>query len=367
MSSQTFGQASKYLRYVRGHRFRGRLDYLIFFVLSKCNLHCPHCFYGEHLNKPTDLSFEEIRRVSESIGPFRALLLSGGEPFLRPDLGRICETFWRQNRIEILGIPTNGYLVDRTVEQACQVLDRVPIPVSIFPSLDGFEKANDRIRGEGVFARVTESARRLVALKKRFPRLEVTVNTVITRDNYREIPALMDFVRELGVDSHNFELVRSRDLVPPLEEVKRLHERIEENRARYLKSPLERMMILGALRYAHAQKEHVLEGGVIQGCTAGKTIAVLDADGGLRVCEPMLPFANVREAGCDFWKAWNSPRRFTPKNCVCTHICFINATIAASPRSFYRVPYYALQRQLHLPEGVGLSPNGDSASAFQAI
>ncbi|MEE8585035.1 MAG: hypothetical protein V3T83_09310, partial [Acidobacteriota bacterium] len=47
---------------------RGLPVNLIFFVTSRCNLLCKHCFYWEELNKRSgELSFEEIEKISRSL------------------------------------------------------------------------------------------------------------------------------------------------------------------------------------------------------------------------------------------------------------------------------------------------------------
>ena len=43
---------------------------LIFFVTTRCNASCAHCFYSAELNNPTkkELSIEEIEKISKSMG-----------------------------------------------------------------------------------------------------------------------------------------------------------------------------------------------------------------------------------------------------------------------------------------------------------
>ena len=53
------------------------------FINSICNMKCEHCFYWQNLNRRDDLTFDEIVRLSEDLGPVENLNLSGGEPFLR--------------------------------------------------------------------------------------------------------------------------------------------------------------------------------------------------------------------------------------------------------------------------------------------
>ena len=57
--------------------------FLILFINSLCNQTCEHCFYWRNLNRHDDLTVDEIRALSESLGRVENLNLSGGEPFLR--------------------------------------------------------------------------------------------------------------------------------------------------------------------------------------------------------------------------------------------------------------------------------------------
>jgi molybdenum cofactor biosynthesis enzyme MoaA len=64
---------------VRSREFQS----LFLFVTSRCNSLCRTCFYFDRLNSRDDLSFDQIRRISETAPPFRKLWLSGGEPRVR--------------------------------------------------------------------------------------------------------------------------------------------------------------------------------------------------------------------------------------------------------------------------------------------
>jgi hypothetical protein len=50
---------------------RGLPVQLTFFVTSRCNARCSHCFYGEHLNQPAEreLTLGEIERVAATLPP----------------------------------------------------------------------------------------------------------------------------------------------------------------------------------------------------------------------------------------------------------------------------------------------------------
>ncbi|RMG02760.1 MAG: radical SAM protein, partial [Nitrospirae bacterium] len=69
-----------------------------FFVTSRCNASCPFCFYLKDENiEPGDreLSLEEIELMARGLGSLLWLSFSGGEVFLREDIGEITRIFYR--------------------------------------------------------------------------------------------------------------------------------------------------------------------------------------------------------------------------------------------------------------------------------
>ena len=75
------------------------------------------CFYAQEMDKKQpDLTFDEIKKISETAGQFNRLWISGGEPTLREDLPEILELFYKNNHIKDVNIPTNGLKPDRIVE-----------------------------------------------------------------------------------------------------------------------------------------------------------------------------------------------------------------------------------------------------------
>src|SRR6185295_163759 len=96
--------------------------FVILFVNSICNMRCEHCFYWRSLNQPDDLTFDELVQLSRQLGRIENLNLSGGEPFIRKEIGAICRQFIRQNQVQELYVSTNGYYTERTIQQVAEVL-----------------------------------------------------------------------------------------------------------------------------------------------------------------------------------------------------------------------------------------------------
>src|SRR5882672_10797325 len=91
---------------------RSTPPFMIVFINSICNLTCEHCFYWKNLNQRNDLTVDEFRKLSEELGTFEQLNLSGGEPFIRPEFAEICGLFIRNNEAKRIYVPTNGFFTE---------------------------------------------------------------------------------------------------------------------------------------------------------------------------------------------------------------------------------------------------------------
>ena len=101
---------NKYINFLYNGLTKSSPVQLTLFVTSRCNIRCKMCFYWEPVeNKSTqEITLEEVEKISKSMPDFFWLLLSGGEAFVREDLAEIVETFYKNNNIKHLTIPTNG-------------------------------------------------------------------------------------------------------------------------------------------------------------------------------------------------------------------------------------------------------------------
>ena len=189
---------------------------LTFFVTRKCNARCPFCFYlggsAPAPLRPPELSLDEIRRVSASLGTLQWLAFSGGEPFLRRDLAEIARVFYRQNRPAILLLPTNGLLPELIRERTEQILADCPRSVVVVKlSLDGVGAEHDRLRATpGGFTRLMQTYRLLAPLLDQYRNFELGINTVFTADNQNQMEKIIAFVEQLPrIHTHTISLVRS--------------------------------------------------------------------------------------------------------------------------------------------------------------
>src|ERR1051326_4522689 len=106
-------KAVQFVQLLRSSKREKRLGTVILFVTSRCNSFCQTCFYHEELNRPGDMTFAEIEKISRTMPPITDLWLSGGEPTLRHDATQIIDMFVRHNGVHRLIIPTNGLVKER--------------------------------------------------------------------------------------------------------------------------------------------------------------------------------------------------------------------------------------------------------------
>jgi Fe-coproporphyrin III synthase len=166
---------------------------VIWNLIRRCNLTCKHC-YSISADKDFDgeLSTEEAVAVMEDLRDFRVpvLILSGGEPLLRPDLFELARH--AKTLGFYVGLSSNGTLIDaRNIEQiAAAGFDYVGI------SLDGMHRTHDAFRRkEGAFDASVAGIRLCEGAG-----IKVGVRFTLTQDNAHDLPALLQFVDDEGID-----------------------------------------------------------------------------------------------------------------------------------------------------------------------
>jgi MoaA/NifB/PqqE/SkfB family radical SAM enzyme len=331
------------------------LDTLIFFVTSRCNARCRTCFYWQELNRTGDLRFDEIERLSATMPRFNEVWLSGGEPMLREELVEVLALFRRQNGIRSVNLPVNGLLPQRLLQKlegifaACSGLR-----VNVNLALDGIGETHDAIRGvPGNFERALASLELLQDLRSREPGLRLHVNSVVCRENVSEMVRLGELVKQrFDLDGHYFQIIRGEPMDKTLLEVHRealeqLYAELKPLYRHYADKVARRKGWLAGAGYLGALGlYHEIQAANLDRhhrwpmpCTAGQSIAVLDANGDVRSCELRERLGNVRDHGCDWRRFWESRERqdeiarIRRDGCWCTHVCFIHASLKASAKA----------------------------------
>jgi radical SAM protein with 4Fe4S-binding SPASM domain len=177
----------------------GFLPFLISWNITKrCNLRCAHCYLdAAELEGSDEITTEEgIRFIDDiaSLNPQAMLILTGGEPLLRPDLTKLSSYASEKGLTVVLG--TNGTLLnDRTVKEL--VLNGIR---GVGISIDSVTPAyHDRFRGlDGGWEKTLQGIK---ALQGRG--LDFQIQLTVTRENHTQIPDLIEFAHKLGAQAVN--------------------------------------------------------------------------------------------------------------------------------------------------------------------
>jgi MoaA/NifB/PqqE/SkfB family radical SAM enzyme len=337
-----------------------QLESIFLFTTGKCNARCAMCFYANDMEKKAqDLTFDEIRKISETAGNFKRLWLSGGEPTLREDLPEILEMFYKNNHITDINLPTNGIMSDRVIDWISRTRKNCPgCNISISISLDGFGQTHDTQRGVPSFYRAAETLKKINDNFRDDGHVIKNIATVITRYNVQEI---LDFTAwvygRFNVSTHTIEAARGitrEDGVKVLTEqsLREIQDRIAPYYLGYAKRIGEGMNFIGRglteffyvglMRTMYNIRAQNLEKPTCwkMDCTAGETTLVIDYDGRFRSCELRDPIGNVKDYGCDVQKIMSGDAMKKEieaighgykANCWCTHGCWIMSSITFNP------------------------------------
>ncbi|HUQ91519.1 MAG TPA: radical SAM protein [Bryobacteraceae bacterium] len=367
-----------YLPILKQRARRRTFRAMFLFVTSRCNSLCRTCFYFDKLNSRDDLTFDQMRRISETAPPFEKLWLSGGEPFLRPELAEIVTMFVRNNKVANVNLPTNGLLPDKIFREVDRMLAAAPdVSIDLNFSLDGLANTHDAIRGvPNNFQRTLATVREADKRYKDVRRLRRNVLTVVTRENYQEIVSLgLKLAADGQVNGQYFELVRGQTQDDTLKQLTReqigaLHRSLMPFHRHYARGlfahlpagarQIATMYYLGNLRLHFDLHESCFERPEKwpMACTAGDTTIVIDHNGKYRACEMRGIVGDLAEFHYDIRAALESkPMRgevdaIRTANCWCTHSCFIQESSKFSPRvQLFTIPWAWMRQRWHkLPE-----------------
>ena len=194
-------------------------------VTTACQLRCRHCCTSSGVRLEDELTTDEIFDVIDQVHRMgiSSLVLSGGEPLLRPGLSTIIE------RARGLGLEvtllTNGLLID---ERRARRLVAQGVRVKI--SLDGASaQTHDFLRGAGTFARTCEVLGGLLRAGAR----DLTVHYTVHRRSFLELAELPELLARLGVPNLVIGTIKpsgrarvNADLLIPPRMVPYVHQRV---------------------------------------------------------------------------------------------------------------------------------------------
>lgn len=182
-----------------GQRVRHGIELVHFQITKNCNLRCWFCgqwgkkgFFSDACG--TQMNFADWEKIVSQLVAYRKetgnspdIMLWGGEPLLCPFFEELVHLL-RENEFA-LGIVTNGTRIDRYAPILKQEFRH------IYVSVDGDRESHDRVRGQGVFDKVSENLGLIYG-----GNAKISIMTVISQDNIEKLQELPDVLCALPCD-----------------------------------------------------------------------------------------------------------------------------------------------------------------------
>ena len=170
---------------------------VIWNLVRRCNLTCKHCYsISADTHFRNELDTGQVFEVMDDLKGFGVpvLILSGGEPLLRPDIFDIA------HRAKAMGfytaLSTNGTLID---EENIDRIDAVGFDY-LGISIDGIADTHDRFRRKPGAFNASMHGLRLC----RDRGIKVGLRYTMTQDNAAELPRLLELMQRERIDKFYF-------------------------------------------------------------------------------------------------------------------------------------------------------------------
>jgi len=284
-------------------------------VTYRCQNQCRMCHIWKHPTRPEE---EFAPELLERLPSLDFCNITGGEPFLREDIGEIIRIL--RKKAKRIVISTNGYLTEKIIAVAA-----ANPSVGVRVSLEGLQEVNDALRGmPGGFER---GLRTLLELR-RMGIKDIGFGITVSDGNARDMLALYRLAKDQGMEFataavhnsyyfHKFDNVLTRKD----EAIACFRDLVDELLAtRRVKNWFRAYFNFGLANYIQG-KPRLLP------CTAGTDIFFLDPWGEVLPCNGMeesiwfASFGNLKKTS--FEELWNSDKARAiraqvarcPKNC----------------------------------------------------
>jgi len=166
---------------------------VIWNLIRRCNLQCKHCYSTSlDIDFKDELTTEKIKATIDDlkVAHVPVLILSGGEPLLRPDIYEI--TAYAKAKGFYVALSTNGTLINEENIEKIKAADYQYVGISI----DGLEEFHDEFRRQkGSF----KTSMHAIKLCKEAG-IKVGMRLCLTRDNFKDLPAMLNLMEEYQVD-----------------------------------------------------------------------------------------------------------------------------------------------------------------------
>src|SRR3954468_10048879 len=171
-----------------------RRPIMVWNLTRTCNLKCIHCYTDSEAKKyPDELNTDQCKQVLNDLAGFKvpAVLFSGGEPLVRPDVFELAR-YARSLGLHVV-LSTNGTLIDRGTAERFKELQFAYIGISLDSAIAA---VHDEFRGqEGAFERTMRGFRHCVAVGQK-----VGLRLTLTRHTAQDLGRIFDFIEREHID-----------------------------------------------------------------------------------------------------------------------------------------------------------------------
>ncbi|MEK6598841.1 MAG: radical SAM protein [Deltaproteobacteria bacterium] len=211
---------------------RGGLLSLELEFSKRCNLKCIYCYASAGSALDNELELPEIKGVidqAQELGARKIILLGGGEPLMYEGLEQVVEYIHSKGLKQSMF--TNGMLL--TEDLAC-FLFRHDVSV-VIKNNSNIPEVQDALAGvKGAYNKIRQGLEYLLIAGYPSGECQLGIQTIICRQNIKEIPDMWIWARERGIIPY-FEILTTqgrakerRELQVSVNEVKDVFEKLEK-------------------------------------------------------------------------------------------------------------------------------------------
>ncbi len=263
---------------------------------QQCNISCVHCYRDAGAKRADELSTAEGKKLLNEIAKagFKIMILSGGEPMLRPDIYELMTHARAVGLRPVLG--TNGILLTGDVPTKLKAAGLMCAGISV-DSCDA--ERHDTFRGvKGAWQQTMAGIREC-----REAGLPFQIHTTVTNWNEQEVTDITDLAVELGAVAHHIFFLVPAGRGKDIEETTLKTNQYEAVLNRIIDKQTTASIEIKptcAPQFMRIAKERGVPMRYTRGCLAGTSYCVILPNGDVQPC-PYLPLkvGNVRETAFD--------------------------------------------------------------------
>jgi len=149
------------------------------------------------------MSLESAKKIIDELWPYLdSIGLTGmGETFLYKEINEIVNYIKKKNKGIIISVSTNAVLPN-FIEKVTDLIGKID---TIQVSIDGLEDIYENIRKKSNF-KVLDKNLRILSKITKDTGTDVMLNMVVTKENYKQMPLLIKYAKEIKIEYMDFTL-----------------------------------------------------------------------------------------------------------------------------------------------------------------